>query len=72
MNSLIRSIKPKAIDREQSKFQCEHESCVLCGTKLEMKFEKFEAVLNGPTMIRETAECPRCTVRARSKDHQLQ
>jgi hypothetical protein len=72
MNSLIRSIKPKAIDREQTKFQSEHESCVLCGTQLEMKFEKFEAVQNGPVMIRETAECPRCTVRARSKDHQLQ
>jgi C4-type Zn-finger protein len=72
MNSLIRSIKPKAIDREQSKFQSEHESCVLCGTKLEMKFEKISAAHNGPVMIRETAECTRCSVRARSKDHQLQ
>lgn len=72
MNSLIRSIKSKAIDREQSKFQWEHESCVLCSTKLEMKFEKIEATPNRFAMIRETAECPRCTVRARSKDHQLQ
>ena len=72
MNSLIRSIKSKSINSEQNRFQSEHESCVLCGTKLEMKFEKIEAIQSSPAIIRETAECPRCTVRARSKDHQLQ
>ncbi len=72
MNNLIRTVRSKSINHEQTQYQSEHESCVLCGTKLELKFEKIDCTKTEPSMVRETAECPRCTIRARSKDHRLQ
>jgi uncharacterized protein with PIN domain len=76
MNSLIRTVRSKSINAEQTRFQSEQESCVLCDTKLEVRAERVATTtpdgMNKSEIVRETAECPKCRVRARSKDHQLQ
>lgn len=73
MNNLIRTVRSKSINAEQTRFQSEQESCVLCGTKLEVKAERLVVEPTaGGEIVREVAECPKCRVRARSKDHQLQ
>ncbi len=71
MNSLIRSVRPKSLNRRQTRFQREHETCVLCNTKLILKFENVKNENGGIIAVREIAECPACTVRARSTDHPL-
>ncbi len=71
MNSLIRSVRPKALNRRQARFQREHETCVLCSTALILKFENVTNDKNAIIAIREIAECPACTVRARSCEHAL-
>lgn len=72
MNSLIRSVRPKFLNRRQSRFQIEHETCVLCSTSLVLRFEKVKDEKSAKQIVREIAECPSCTVRARSTDHDLQ
>lgn len=69
MNSLIRSVRSKALNRTQSRFQLEHETCVLCSTALILKFENIKDEKNERPIVREIAECPACTIRARSTDH---
>jgi hypothetical protein len=71
MNSLIRSVRSKTINANQTRFQTEQETCVLCYSKLELKTERFQEGQNSE-IVREIAECPHCRVRARSKDHRLQ
>lgn len=71
MNSLIRSVRSKSINANQTRFQTEQETCVLCDSKLELKTERVREGQNSE-IVREIAECPQCRVRARSKDHRLQ
>ncbi len=72
MNNLIRTVRSKSINAEQTRYQSEQETCVLCDTKLEVKAERITTTAPAGEIVREVAECPKCRVRARSKDHQLQ
>ncbi|CAN5639594.1 hypothetical protein BH10BDE1_BH10BDE1_11220 [soil metagenome] len=72
MNSLIRSVRPKSLNRRQSHFQHEHETCVLCNAVLELRFERIKDEKSAKPMVREIAECPTCSVRARTTDHDVQ
>jgi uncharacterized protein with PIN domain len=65
-------VRPKTLNRRQSRFQQEHESCVLCNTALELKFENIKDERTAKRIVREIAECPSCSVRARSTDHDIQ
>lgn len=67
MDNMIRSVRPKTVNRNQRRFREEHESCVLCGTRLQIKAER----LTDKMTVREIAECPQCQVRARSTEHPL-
>lgn len=71
MNHLIRAIRSKSLNRNQTRFQFEHETCVLCSTVLVLKFENTKDEKTAQPIIREIAECPACTIRARVTDHPL-
>lgn len=71
MNNTIRSIRSKSLNRNQTRFQLEHETCVLCSTVLVLKFENIKDETTQQPIIREIAECPACTIKARSIDHPL-
>lgn len=72
MNNLIRTVRPKFLNRRQSRFQKEHETCVLCNSALVLKFEQVHDEKTKSTIVREIAECPACSIRARSTDHSIQ
>jgi hypothetical protein len=72
MPSLIRSVKRKNLEPRQTRYASEHEQCVLCDSKLEVRHEIQRRITDDLNVVQEIAECPKCRVRCRTIEHNLQ
>jgi hypothetical protein len=72
MPSLIRSVKRKDLEPQQMRYATEHERCVLCDSKLEVRHEVQRRITDDQRIVQEIAECPKCRIKCRTIEHGMQ